>query len=46
MLAFNFGFDSTSSHLNLKVEDRSVEWDPQGGKGVDSKVKGKENKGR
>uniref|UniRef100_A0A673LDR2 FSD1-like protein n=1 Tax=Sinocyclocheilus rhinocerous TaxID=307959 RepID=A0A673LDR2_9TELE len=43
--AFNFGFDSTSSHLNLKVEDRSVEWDPQGGKGVDSKVKGKENKG-
>uniref|UniRef100_A0A673LI49 FSD1-like protein n=1 Tax=Sinocyclocheilus rhinocerous TaxID=307959 RepID=A0A673LI49_9TELE len=44
--AFNFGFDSTSSHLNLKVEDRSVEWDPQGGKGVDSKVKGKENKGR
>uniref|UniRef100_A0A672QCA3 Fibronectin type III and SPRY domain containing 1 like n=1 Tax=Sinocyclocheilus grahami TaxID=75366 RepID=A0A672QCA3_SINGR len=44
--AFNFGFDSTSSHLNLKVEDRSVEWDPQGGKGVDTKVKGKENKGR
>ncbi|XP_067262744.1 FSD1-like protein isoform X1 [Chanodichthys erythropterus] len=43
--AFNFGFDSTSSHLNLKVEDGSVEWDPQGGKGLDSKVKGKENKG-
>uniref|UniRef100_A0AAZ3R6B1 FSD1-like protein n=1 Tax=Oncorhynchus tshawytscha TaxID=74940 RepID=A0AAZ3R6B1_ONCTS len=43
--AFNFGFDSSSSHLNLKVEDRSVEWDPQGGKGLESKVKGKENKG-
>ncbi|XP_034145939.1 FSD1-like protein isoform X4 [Esox lucius] len=43
--AFNFGFDSSSSHLNLKVEDCSVEWDPQGGKGLDSKVKGKENKG-
>lgn len=44
--AFNFTFDSSSSHLNLKVEESSVEWDPQGGKGLDSKVKGKENKGR
>uniref|UniRef100_W5KI29 Fibronectin type III and SPRY domain containing 1 like n=1 Tax=Astyanax mexicanus TaxID=7994 RepID=W5KI29_ASTMX len=44
--AFNFDFDSSSSHLNLKVEECSVEWDPQGGKGLDSKVKGKENKGR
>lgn len=44
--AFNFGFDSSSAHLNLKVDDRSVEWDPQPGKGPDSKVKGKENKGR
>ncbi|KAM6985529.1 FSD1-like protein isoform 2-T2 [Aplochiton taeniatus] len=44
--AFNFGFDSGSSHLNLKVEEGSVEWDPQGGKGLESKVKGKENKGR
>ncbi|KAK3527149.1 hypothetical protein QTP86_014574, partial [Hemibagrus guttatus] len=43
--AFNFTFDSSSSHLNLKVEESSVEWDPQGGKGLDSKVKGKENKG-
>uniref|UniRef100_A0AAY4A2X5 FSD1-like protein n=1 Tax=Denticeps clupeoides TaxID=299321 RepID=A0AAY4A2X5_9TELE len=43
--AFNFSFDSTSSHLNLKVDDRSVEWDPQGGKGLESKIKGKENKG-
>ncbi|XP_026777404.1 FSD1-like protein isoform X4 [Pangasianodon hypophthalmus] len=43
--ALNFIFDSSSSHLNLKVEDSSVEWDPQGGKGLDSKVKGKENKG-
>ncbi|XP_053474364.1 FSD1-like protein isoform X2 [Ictalurus furcatus] len=44
--AFNFTFDSSSSHLNLKVEESGVEWDPQGGKGLDSKVKGKENKGR
>lgn len=44
--AFNFAFDSSSSHLNLKVDERSVEWDPQGGKGLESKVKGKENKGR
>ncbi|XP_035246278.1 FSD1-like protein isoform X1 [Anguilla anguilla] len=43
--AFNFCLDSTSSHLNLKVEERNVEWDPQGGKGLESKVKGKENKG-
>ncbi|XP_041741203.2 FSD1-like protein isoform X2 [Coregonus clupeaformis] len=43
--AFNFGFDSSSAHLNLKVEDGSVEWDPQGGKGLENKVKGKENKG-
>ncbi|XP_026874612.2 FSD1-like protein isoform X3 [Electrophorus electricus] len=43
--AFNFGFDPSSSHLNLKVEENSVEWDPQGSKGLDSKVKGKENKG-
>ncbi|XP_076867465.1 FSD1-like protein isoform X3 [Brachyhypopomus gauderio] len=43
--AFNFGFDASSSHLNLKVEENGVEWDPQGGKGPDGKVKGKENKG-
>ncbi|XP_051785764.1 FSD1-like protein isoform X2 [Erpetoichthys calabaricus] len=43
--AFNFSLDSTSSHLNLKVEDCCVEWDPAGGKGQESKVKGKENKG-
>ncbi|XP_023663992.1 FSD1-like protein isoform X2 [Paramormyrops kingsleyae] len=42
--AFNFNLDATSSHLNLKVEDQRVEWDPQSGK-LESKVKGKENKG-
>ncbi|NWU88999.1 FSD1L protein, partial [Upupa epops] len=41
--AFVFGLDSTSSHLNLKVEDTYVEWDPTGGKGQE-KIKGKENK--
>ncbi|NXN71302.1 FSD1L protein, partial [Himantopus himantopus] len=43
--AFVFSLDSTSSHLNLKVEDTYVEWDPTGGKGQE-KVKGKENKSR
>ncbi|NXK49637.1 FSD1L protein, partial [Chauna torquata] len=43
--AFVFNLDNTSSHLNLKVEDTYVEWEPTGGKGQE-KVKGKENKGR
>ncbi|XP_062456181.1 FSD1-like protein isoform X1 [Rhea pennata] len=43
--AFVFNLDNTSSHLNLKVEDNYVEWDPTGGKGQE-KIKGKENKGR
>ncbi|XP_040215265.1 FSD1-like protein isoform X8 [Rana temporaria] len=43
--ALIFGLDNTSSHLNLKVEDSYVEWDPMGGKSQESKVKGKENKG-
>ncbi|NWS75015.1 FSD1L protein, partial [Crotophaga sulcirostris] len=43
--AFVFSLDSTSSHLNLKVEDTYVEWDPMGGKGQE-KIKGKENKSR
>ncbi|XP_061220937.1 FSD1-like protein isoform X4 [Neopsephotus bourkii] len=41
--AFVFSLDSTSSHLNLKVEDTYIEWDPTGGKGQ-LKIKGKENK--
>ncbi|NXR18342.1 FSD1L protein, partial [Cinclus mexicanus] len=41
--AFVFSLDSTSSHLNLKVEDTYIEWDPTGGKGQE-KIKGKENK--
>ncbi|KAK7825489.1 hypothetical protein U0070_012289 [Myodes glareolus] len=44
--ALNFSLDNSSSHLNLKVEDSCVEWDPTGGKGQESKIKGKENKGR
>ncbi|XP_043834084.1 FSD1-like protein isoform X1 [Dromiciops gliroides] len=43
--ALNFSLDSSSSHLNLKVEDNCVEWDPTGGKSQENKVKGKENKG-
>lgn len=44
-IALNFNLDNSSSHLNLRVEDTCVEWDPTGGKGQE-KVKGKENKGR
>lgn len=44
--ALVFSFDGTSSHMNLKVEDSWIEWDPTGGKGQETKVKGKENKGR
>uniref|UniRef100_H0ZRQ1 Uncharacterized protein n=1 Tax=Taeniopygia guttata TaxID=59729 RepID=H0ZRQ1_TAEGU len=43
--AFVFSLDSTSSHLNLKVEDTYVEWDSTGGKSQE-KIKGKENKNR
>ncbi|XP_006887045.1 PREDICTED: FSD1-like protein [Elephantulus edwardii] len=43
--ALNFSLDNSSSHLNLKVEDTCVEWDPTGGKGQETKMKGKENKG-
>ncbi|XP_012576940.1 PREDICTED: FSD1-like protein isoform X4 [Condylura cristata] len=43
--ALNFALDNSSSHLNLRVEDTCVEWDPTGGKGQESKIKGKENKG-
>ncbi|XP_053321845.1 FSD1-like protein isoform X2 [Spea bombifrons] len=44
--ALTFALDNTSSHLNLKVEDSYVEWDPTGGKSQENKVKGKDNKGR
>ncbi|XP_027470861.1 FSD1-like protein isoform X6 [Zalophus californianus] len=43
--ALNFSLDNSSSHLNLRVEDSCVEWDPTGGKGQENKMKGKENKG-
>ncbi|XP_043575363.1 FSD1-like protein isoform X9 [Chiloscyllium plagiosum] len=42
---FNFTFDGTTSHQNLKVDDFTVEWDSSGGKGQESRIKGKENKG-
>ncbi|KAM4634164.1 FSD1-like protein [Polymixia lowei] len=44
--AFNFGFDATTCHPNLRVEGNKVEWDPQGLKTHDAKHKGQENKGR
>uniref|UniRef100_A0A2K6UVG5 Fibronectin type III and SPRY domain containing 1 like n=1 Tax=Saimiri boliviensis boliviensis TaxID=39432 RepID=A0A2K6UVG5_SAIBB len=36
--ALNFNLDNSSSHLNLKVEDTCVEWDPTGGKGQETRA--------
>uniref|UniRef100_A0A8C4X1F9 Fibronectin type III and SPRY domain containing 1-like n=1 Tax=Eptatretus burgeri TaxID=7764 RepID=A0A8C4X1F9_EPTBU len=44
--AFNFFLDCSTSHLNLRVDGKMVEWDPMAGKGQEGKGKGKENKGR
>uniref|UniRef100_UPI00358E6E5F FSD1-like protein isoform X1 n=3 Tax=Myxine glutinosa TaxID=7769 RepID=UPI00358E6E5F len=44
--AFNFLLDCSTSHPNLRVDGKLVEWDPMTGKGHEVKGKGKENKGR
>uniref|UniRef100_A0A670Z3Q1 Fibronectin type III and SPRY domain-containing protein 1 n=1 Tax=Pseudonaja textilis TaxID=8673 RepID=A0A670Z3Q1_PSETE len=44
--AFMFRLDGSTSHLNLKVEDLSVEWDAMGGKVQDMKAREKDGKGR
>uniref|UniRef100_A0A8C6X1S4 Fibronectin type III and SPRY domain containing 1 n=1 Tax=Naja naja TaxID=35670 RepID=A0A8C6X1S4_NAJNA len=44
--AFMYRLDGSTSHLNLKVEDLSVEWDAMGGKVQDMKAREKDGKGR
>ncbi|XP_059214679.1 FSD1-like protein isoform X2 [Centropristis striata] len=44
--AFNFGFDAVTAHAELKVCGNSVTWEPQGVKGHDPRLRGKENKSR
>ncbi|TMS00879.1 FSD1-like protein [Larimichthys crocea] len=42
--AYNFGFDAATAHAELKVQDDLVTWEPQGVKGHDHRLRGKENK--
>nr|XP_040053358.1 LOW QUALITY PROTEIN: FSD1-like protein [Gasterosteus aculeatus aculeatus] len=42
--AFNFGFDAVTAHAELKVQGDTVTWEPQGVKGHDPRLRGKENK--
>ncbi|XP_031694914.1 FSD1-like protein isoform X3 [Anarrhichthys ocellatus] len=42
--AYNFGFDAVTAHAELKVQGDSVIWEPQGVKGHDPRLRGKENK--
>ncbi|XP_067430596.1 FSD1-like protein isoform X2 [Thunnus thynnus] len=43
-IAYNFGFDAATAHPELKVQGDTVTWEPQGVKGHDPRLKGKENK--
>ncbi|XP_029024099.1 FSD1-like protein isoform X2 [Betta splendens] len=42
--AYNFSFDATTAHVDLKVQGDTVTWEPQGVKSHDPRLKGKENK--
>ncbi|KAM3599382.1 uncharacterized protein V6R79_004717 [Siganus canaliculatus] len=42
--AFNFGFDAATAHIELRVQGDTVTWEPQGVKGHDPRLRGKENK--
>ncbi|XP_049460798.1 FSD1-like protein [Epinephelus fuscoguttatus] len=42
--AYNFGFDVATAHAELKVQGDTVTWEPQGVKGHDPRLRGKENK--
>lgn len=44
--AYNFGFDAATAHVELKVQGDTVTWEPQGVKGHDARLRGKENKSR
>lgn len=42
--AFNFGFDAATAHAELRILGDTVTWEPQGVKGHDARLRGKENK--
>uniref|UniRef100_A0A3Q4GJW7 FSD1-like protein-like n=1 Tax=Neolamprologus brichardi TaxID=32507 RepID=A0A3Q4GJW7_NEOBR len=42
--AYNFSFDASTAHAELKVQGDTVTWEPQGVKGHDPRLRGKENK--
>ncbi|KAK2818473.1 hypothetical protein Q5P01_024034 [Channa striata] len=42
--AYNFSFDASTAHAELKVQGDMVTWEPQGIRGHDPRLKGKENK--
>ncbi|GAA6233432.1 FSD1-like protein [Lates japonicus] len=42
--AYNFGFDASTAHAELKVQGDTVTWEPQGVKGHDPRLRGKESK--
>lgn len=42
--AYNFGFDASTAHAELKVQGETVTWEPQGVKGHDPRLRGKESK--
>ncbi|XP_063745436.1 FSD1-like protein isoform X2 [Eleginops maclovinus] len=42
--AYTFGFDAASAHAELRVRGDMVSWEPQGVKGHDARLRGKENK--
>ncbi|XP_040915462.1 FSD1-like protein isoform X2 [Toxotes jaculatrix] len=42
--AFNFGFDALTAHPELKVHSDTVTWEPQGVKGHDPRLRGKDSK--
>lgn len=44
--AYNFGFDASTAHAELKVQGDTVTWEPQGVKGHDLRLRGKESKSR
>ncbi|XP_017259434.1 FSD1-like protein [Kryptolebias marmoratus] len=44
--AFNFGFDASTAHPELKVQGDTVTWESQGVKGHDARLRGKESKSR
>uniref|UniRef100_A0A8D0A2I3 Fibronectin type III and SPRY domain containing 1-like n=2 Tax=Sander lucioperca TaxID=283035 RepID=A0A8D0A2I3_SANLU len=44
--AYNFGLEAATAHVELQVRGNTVTWEPQGVKGHDPRLRGKENKSR